>query len=43
MENPANLMLASCNNEGESLMFTMRFLMYAIQNTTISTLIPHLR
>lgn len=26
MENPANLMLASCNNEGESLMFTKRFL-----------------
>ncbi len=26
MENPANLVLASCNNEGESLMFTKRFL-----------------
>ena len=30
MENPANLMLASCNNEGESLMFTKRFLMVAM-------------
>lgn len=30
MENPANLVLASCNNEGESLMFTMRFLMAAM-------------
>ena len=30
MENPANLVLASCNNEGESLMLTKRFLMAAM-------------
>lgn len=30
MENPANLVLASCNNEGEGLMFTKRFLMAAM-------------
>ena len=30
MENPANLMLALRNNEGESLMFTKRFLLAAM-------------
>jgi len=37
MENPANLMLASCNHEGERLMLTKRFLIAAMLAGSIAT------